>query len=152
MKRLIVLGLFLLVVACAPQSPPPAASAAPPPVAAAPPPPPPPPPTLASLSGRYAGMMTVGVPKQNEETTDPICSDRPINMTIRGGYATISYRDWKRHLLHYRGRVDPAGTITTSHLNGDGSRSDMTLTVSNAGWNGQMQRGDCWYNVSLTRS
>jgi hypothetical protein len=154
MKRLVVIGLFLLAVACAPQSPPPAAPAAPPPVAAAPPPPPPPPPpTLASLNGRYTGTMTVGVSgAETEGTTDPICSNRPINMTIRGGYATISYRDWKRHLLHYRGRVDPAGTITTFHLNGDGSRSDMTLKVSDTGWSGQMQRGDCWYDVSMTRS
>jgi hypothetical protein len=154
MKRLVVLGLLLVIAACAQQSPPPAASAPPPPVAAAPsPPPPPPPPTLASFNGRYTGMMTVGASgAETEGTTNPICSDRPINMTISRGYATISYRDWRRHLLHYRGRVDPAGMITTSHLNGDGSRSDMTLKVSDTGWNGQMQRGDCWYNVALTRS
>jgi hypothetical protein len=155
MKRLVVLGLFLVVAACAQQSPPPAASAPPPQVAAAPPPPPPPPPppNPASFSGRYAGMMTVGVSgAETQGTTDPICSNRPVNMTIRNGYATVTYRDWKHHLLHYRGPVDPAGTINMSHLNGDGSRSVFTLKVSDTGWNGQMQRGDCWYNVAMTRT
>jgi hypothetical protein len=154
MKRLVVLGLFLVTVACAPQSPPPSAPPAPPPVAAAPPLPlPPPPPPLASFSGRYTGMMTVGVSgAETQGTTDPICSNRPINMAIRHGYATIRYHDWKLHTLHYRGPVDPAGTINLSHLNGDGSRSIFSLKVSDTGWNGGMQRGDCWYNVSLTRA
>jgi hypothetical protein len=153
MKRLIVLGLLLVVAACAPQSPPPAAPAPPPQAAAVPPPPPPPPPTPASLNGRYSGMMTVGASgAETEGTTYPICSNRRVNMTILNGYATVSYRDWKHHLLHYRGRVDPAGTINMSHLNGDGSRSVFTLKVSDTGWNGEMQRGDCWYNVSMTRT
>jgi hypothetical protein len=154
MKRLVVLGLLLVAVACAPQSPPPAAPAPPPPVAAAPPPPapPPPPPTLASFDGRYAGMMTVGVSGASSfAATNPICSDRRVNMTIRNGYATVSYRDWKQHLLHYRGPVDPAGAINMSHLNGDGSRSVFSLKISDTGANGQMQRGDCWYNVQMTR-
>lgn len=154
MKRLIVLMFFFVAVACAPQSPPPVATAPPPQVAAAPPPPaPPPPPTPASLNGRYAGMMTVGVSgAETQGTTDPICSDRPVNMMIQNGYATISYRDWKHHLLHYRGRVDPAGTINLSHLNGDGSRSDFSLNISGAGWAGEMRRGDCWYNVAMNRT
>jgi hypothetical protein len=163
MKRLIVLGLVFVVVACAQQSPPPAATAPPPEVAAAPPPPSPapppsptpapPPPTLASLDGRYAGMMTVGVSGvETTATTYPICSDYPINMTIRNGYATIEYHDWKHHLLHYRGRVDPAGTINLSHLNGDGSRSVFTLKPSGTGWSGEMLRGYCWYNVAMNRT
>lgn len=156
MKRLVVLGLLFVAVACAPQSPPPAATAPPPQVAAAPPPPPPapppPPPTLASFNGRYAGMMTVGVSGANSYRTDPICSDRPINMTIRNGYATIVYHDWKHHVLHYRGQIDPAGSINLSHLNGDGSRSVFTLKGTDTGWNGEMRRGDCWYNVAMTRS
>ncbi|MBV8738808.1 MAG: hypothetical protein JO007_16430 [Alphaproteobacteria bacterium] len=163
MKRLVVLGLFFMAVACTPQPPPPAATAPPPAVAAAPPPspapplPPPPapspPPTLASLDGRYAGMMTVGVSgTETRGTTYPICSDRPINMTIRNGYATITYRDWRRHLLHYRGRVDPAGTIDLSHLNGDGSRSVFTLKGTGTDWRGEMRRGDCWYDVAMNRT
>jgi hypothetical protein len=148
MKRLVVLGLFFVAVACTPQSPPPAASAPPPEVAA-----PPPPPTLASFNGSYAGMMTVGVSGvQTTSTTYPICSDRPINMTIRNGYATIEYRDWKHHLLHYRGLVDPAGTINLSHLNDDGSRSVFTLKGTDTGWNGEMRRGDCWYDVAMNRT
>jgi hypothetical protein len=155
MKRLVVLGLFLVAVACAPQSPPPAATTAPPPaVAAAPPPPAPTPaPTPASFDGRYAGMMTVGVSGvATRATTNPICSDRPINMTIQNGYATIVYHDWKHHTLHYRGQVDPAGTINLTHLNDDGSRSVFTLKGTDTGWNGEMRRGDCWYDVAMNRS
>jgi hypothetical protein len=155
MKRLAVLGLLLATVACAQQQPPPPVAAPPPPpVAAAPPPPAPaPPPPLASYNGRYAGMMTVGVSgAETEGTTYPICSDRRVNMTIRNGYATISYRDWKQHLLHYRGPVDPSGTINMSHLNGDGSRSEVTLRISDNGISGQLQRGDCWYNVQMNRA
>jgi hypothetical protein len=88
---------------------------------------------------------------ETQGTTNPICSDRRVNMTIRNGYATIQYRDWKQHLLHYRGPVDPAGTINMSHLNGDGSRSEVTLKISDTGITGQLQRGDCWYNVNMTR-
>lgn len=155
MKRLVVLGLVLLAAACAQESSPPAAPPPPPPAAAAPPPasPAPPPPSLASFDGRYAGMMTVGVSGASSfAATDPICSDRRVSMTIRNGYATVSYRDWKQHLLHYRGPVDPAGTIHMSHLNGDGSRSDFTLKLTDTGAAGQMQRGECWYNVSMTRA
>ena len=98
-------------------------------------------------------MMTVGVSgTEMQGTTDPICSDRPVNMTVSNGYATISYRDWKHHTLHYRGRVDPTGTINLSHLNGDGSHSDFSLKISATGWHGEMRRGDCWYNVAMTRS
>jgi len=158
MKRLVVLGLYLVAVACAPQSPPPVAAASPPPVAAAPPPPPPapapPPPTLASFNGLYAGAATVGVSgAETQGTTNPICVDnRPMNMSIHNGYVTISYHDWKHHLLHYRGRVDPTGKIYVSHLNGDGSRSIFTMQIGDTGANGQMQRGKCWYTVAMTRS
>ncbi len=96
MKRLIVLMFFFVAVACAPQSPPPVATAPPPQVEAAPPPlppAPPPPPPLASFNGHYAGMMTVGVSGiEMQGTTDPICSDRPVNMTVSKGYATIWYQ------------------------------------------------------------
>jgi hypothetical protein len=139
MKRLIILGAVLAAAACAQEPPPPAAA--------------PPAPALASFDGRYAGMMTVGVSGASSfAATDPICSDRRVDMTIQNGYATISYEDWKQHTLHYRGQVDPAGTINMSHLNGDGSRSIFTLKISGTGANGQMQRGDCWYNVSMTRA
>jgi hypothetical protein len=140
MKRLIILGAVLAVAACAQEPPAPAASA------------PPPDPALASFNGRCAGIMTVGVSGFNSTATDPICSDRRVNMAIENGYATVSYQDWKQHTLHYRGQVDPAGTISMSHLNGDGSRSISTLKIRGTGANGQMQRGYCWYNVSMTRA
>ena len=157
MKRLVVLGIFLFAVACAQQEPPPPAAAAPPPpVAAAPPAPvaPPPPPTLASFDGHYAGTATLGVSgSETQGTTNPICVDnRPIDMTIHNGYVTLWYHNWKRSKLHYRGRVDPSGKIYVTHLNGDGSRAAMTMQLSESGATGTMDRGNCSYEISLTRT
>jgi hypothetical protein len=154
MKRIVLFGLLLMVAACAQQEPPPAA-APPPPVAAAPPPPSAaPPPTLASFNGRYAGQAVVGVSgAETAGTTNPVCVDnRPMNMSIRDGYVTIWYHDWKHHLLHYRGQIDPAGKIYVSHLNGDGSRSTFTMQMSDNGASGQMHRGNCWYTVTMSRA
>jgi hypothetical protein len=157
MKRLVVLSLLVVAVACAPQAPPPSAPP-PPPVAAGPPPlptqPPPPPPTLASFDGHYTGLATLGVAgEETSGTTNPVCVDRrPISMTISNGYATIVYQDWKLHTLHYRGRVDPTGKIYLSHLNGDGSRSVFTMQLGPAGAQGDMRRGNCEYIVSLNRA
>jgi hypothetical protein len=156
MKRLVVLGIFLIAVACSQEAPPPpAATAPPPPVAAAPPPaPPPPPPTLASFDGHFAGTATLGVSGvSSANVTNPICVDnRPIDMTIHNGYVTLWYHNWKRSKLHYRGRVDDAGKIYVTHLNGDGSRSSMTMQMSDTGATGTMQRGNCSYEISLTRT
>jgi hypothetical protein len=160
MKRLVALGLLLIVAACAQQeSPPPAATAPPPPMAAAPPPPmapapPPPPPTLASYNGRYAGQATNGPSGvETEGTTNPVCVDnRPMNMSIKNGYVTIWYRDWKHHLLHYRGRIDAAGKIYSSHLNGDGSRSVFSMQMNGDSASGDMQRGNCSYQVTMSRA
>jgi len=140
MKRLIILGAVLVAAACAQEPPPPAAAA-------------PPGPTSAAFDGRYAGTMTVGVSDVAFSTaTYPVCSDRRVDMTIQHGDATVSYKDWKQHTLHYRGRVDAAGRVDMSHLNGDGVRSVFTLEMSGNRSNGQMQRGDCRYDVSMTRA
>jgi hypothetical protein len=155
MKRLVLFGVVLLVAACAQQAPPPAAPPPPPQAAAAPPPPPPPPPpvTLASFDGRWSGQATVGPSGVSSVRTNPICPDaRPMKMSIRNGYVTISYRNWRHSLLHYRGRVDPTGKIYVSHLNGDGSRSIFTMQITGDQASGQMQRGDCWYSVDMTRA
>jgi hypothetical protein len=153
MKRLVVFGLLFAVAACAPQAPPPAPPAPPPPPAAAVPPPPPPPPPLASYNGRYSGTATLGVSGvETTGTTNPICViGRRMDMSIRSGYVTIWYRDWKHHLLHYRGRVDPAGMIDVSHLNGDGSRSIFSMQIAGGAASGQMRRGNCQYTVALNR-
>ena len=146
MKRLTILGAVLVAAACAQEPPPPVAAAAPPDVAA------PPAPALAAFDGRYAGSMTIGVSDVAFSTvTHPYCADERINMTIRNGYATVSYEDWKQHTLHYRGQVDPGGTVNMSHLNGNGVRSVFTLKMSGDHANGQLQRGHCWYDVSMTR-
>jgi hypothetical protein len=161
MKRLVVLGLLILAVACAQQPPPPAAPPPPPAAAAAPPPPTPPPPaapspTLASYNGHYSGLATLGVsgvPTGETGATNPVCVDqRPISMTIRNRYATIVYQDWKLHTLHYRGKVSLSGRIALSHLNGDGSRSAFTLRPSATGFSGEMRRGNCDYTVAMTRA
>jgi hypothetical protein len=73
-------------------------------------------------------------------------------MTIRNGYATITYRDWKHHLLHYRGQVELSGAINLSHLNDDGSRSVFSMQISGDTATGEMQLGNCDYKVDLTRS
>jgi hypothetical protein len=157
MKRLVALALFLTVVACTQEAPPPpAATAPPPPMAAAPPPPPPPapPPTLASYNGRYAGQATNGPQAGGtEESTNPVCVDnRPMNMSIKNGYVTIWYRDWKHHLLHYRGRIDAAGKIYSSHLNGDGSRSIFSMQMNGDTASGDMERGHCNYQITMSRT
>ena len=156
MKRLVILALLLLGVAACAQ--PAAAPPPPPPMAAAPPPPPPPPPSppMAPMSfeGTYAGTTTLspgGV--RGYETTTPHCgSAGPIHMTVRRGFATISYNDYARHTLHYRGRVDPDGKIVVSHVNGDGSRSEFALQIGPDGVSGDLNRGRCDYAVSMTRS
>jgi hypothetical protein len=156
MKRLVALGLVLVAGACAQQqAPPPAAPPPPPPVSAAPPPPPPAPaPTLASFDGRYAGNATVeasGV--ETAGTTNPLCVEaRPLDMTIHRGLVTIWYHNWKRNKLHYRGNINSSGKILVSHLNGDGSRSVFTLQANGDSADGRMQRGNCWYAVSFTRT
>jgi len=154
MKRLVVLGLALVAAACAPQSPPAATTAPPPVLAAAPPPPPPPPMTRASFDGAYSGMMEQGaIGLNSNESTSPHCQvRRPISMSIRQNYVTIAYNDYKRHTIHYRGRVEPSGTINVSHLNGDGTRSIFTLQIGNTGVSGEMQRGHCDYRIEMTRT
>jgi len=158
MKRLVVISLGLVAAACAPQQPPPPAATAPPPsvAAASPPPPPAPPPQVmpASFDGRYTGTATLG-PSGHETTgtTNPICVDnRTVNLTIHNGYATFWYINWKRDRLHYRGKVNPDGTIHVSHLNGDGSRSVFTLHLTDTGASGDMLRGKCQYSLALNKT
>ena len=52
-------------------------------------------------------------------------------MTIRGGYMVMEYPDWKRHILHYRGIVDPSGAVSLRHTNNDGSVAILTGQISN---------------------
>jgi len=159
MKRLVVLGLLLAVAACAQQPPPPAATAPPPQVAAAPPPappaPPPPPPPPPSFYGLFKGTFTPEPYGGGTETlTGGNCDpgDMPINMRVKRSYVRIWYKDYRGHLLHYRGRINPDGTIETSHTNRGGGGAILALQVSDNQATGNLQRGRCWYSVTMTRT
>jgi len=157
MKNLYVVGALLMIAACAQKPSAPVASAPPPPapMAAAPPPAPmpPPPPTRVSFDGAYAGSLSL---TSSGQSTDSLSrsgcvSGRPATMVVRNGNVYLEYANWKRHKLHYRGRVDPSGAVTAYHTNSDGSRSILSGQISNGGLTGNMSRGPCDYMVSLAR-
>ena len=159
MKRFVVLGLLLAVAACAPQPPPPAATAPPVPVAAAPPPavpaPPPAPPPHTSFDGLYKGSFVAQPYGGGTETLvggncDP--GELPINMRVKRGYVRIWYKNYVGHTLHYRGRINSDGTVETAHTNRGGSASDFALQISGNQATGNLQRGRCWYSVTMTRT
>ena len=157
MNRLAVIGLLLLVAACAPQPPPPAATAPPPQVAAAPPPPPavpPPPPPHTSFDGLYKGSMTAqAFGGGTQALTGGNCNpDAPINMRVKRGTVRIWYKNFAGHTLHYRGRIDATGKIETAHMNAGGSQSIFALQVSGDQATGNMERGRCWYGVTMARA
>ena len=154
MKSIYVLGALLAMAACTPQPSAPVASAPPPPapVAAAPPPAPmPPPPTRVSFDGAYAGSLSLAASgmSQTYENRSGCVSQRPATMVVRNGNVYLEYANWKRHKLHYRGRVDPGGAVTAYHTNSDGSRSILSGQISGGQMTGDMQRGPCSYAVSL---
>ena len=153
MKSIYVVGALLAIAACTPQPSAPVASAPPAPVAAAPPPAPMPPlpPTRVSFDGRYAGALTLAASgmSQTYENRSGCVSQRPATMVVRNGNVYLEYANWKRHKLHYRGRVDPGGAVTAYHTNSDGSRSILSGQISGGQMTGDMQRGPCNYAVSL---
>ena len=151
MKTLYLIGAVLTLAACVQQQPPP------PPVAAAPPPPPPvamappPPPMPASFDGVYAGSLTIassGMSAGDLNRTGCV-SGRPARALVRNGVINIEYANWKRHKLHYKGRVDANGTVTAYHKNSDGSSSVLNGQIANGELTGDMQRGPCNYSVAL---
>jgi hypothetical protein len=155
MKQLYVLGSLLAIAACA-QQPAPMASAPPPPpppAMAAPPAPPPMAAIPASVDGVYVGSLTLasaGLSDQDLNRTGCV-SGRPARALVRGGLINIEYANWKRHKLHYKGRVDAAGVVTASHRNSDGSASTLNGQIANGQLTGDMQRGPCSYAVALAQ-
>jgi len=157
MKRLAALGLLLVVAACAPQPPPPAATAPPPSVAAAPPAPPPAPPSPpphTSFDGLYKGTFVPqayggGTQSLTGGNCDP---ELPINMRVKRGYVRIWYKNFVGHTLHYRGRVNSDGTVETSHTNRGGEGAILALQISDNQATGNLERGRCWYGVTMTRT
>jgi hypothetical protein len=156
MKRLVVLGLLLAAAACASQPPPPAATVPPPQVAAAPPtaPIPPPPATKTSFDGLYKGTFTPEAFGRSTETlTGGNCDpELPINMRVKRGYVRIWYKNYVGHTLHYRGTVKPDGTVETSHTNQGGGGAILALQISNNQATGNLERGRCYYQVTMTRA
>jgi hypothetical protein len=158
MKRLVVLGLLLALAACAQQAPPPAATAPPPQVAATPPPPPAPPPpppaTRTSFDGLYKGSITQETFGRSSETlTGGNCDpDLPINMRVKRGDVRIWYKNYVGHTLHYRGRVNSDGIVETSHTNQGGGGAILALQISNNQATGNLERGRCYYQVTMTKT
>jgi hypothetical protein len=106
-----------------------------------------------SFDGVYKGQMTLGPTAATPQYTHPACVEsRDAEMTIRGGYVYISYRDYKQHLLHYRGRVTPDGRVSAYHRNRDGSAAILTGTIGGNQLTGDMRRGKCDYNVNLAKA
>ena len=109
-------------------------------------------PPAATFDGAYSGDMTLGPAGLSRDYTNPPCVEsRTASMTVKGGWVYISYADYKRHVLHYRGRIDAAGKVSAYHKNGDGSSSVLSGSVSGNQFTGDMRRGRCDYNVTLTK-
>jgi len=159
MKRIAVLSLLFVVAACAQQAPPPAATAPPPQVAVAPatapaPLPPPAPPPHMSFDGLYKGTFTAeAYGGSTESFTGGNCDpELPINMRVKRGYVRVWYKDFRGHTLHYRGTVKPDGLIETSHTNQEGGGAILALQISNNQATGNLQRGRCYYQVTMTKT
>jgi len=157
MKRLAIFGLLLTFAACAPEPPPPAATAPPVPVAAVPPPPPalpPPPPARMSFDGLYKGTMAQTASTQTTgELVGGGCEpDRPVSMRVKRGTVRIWYQDHNGHTLHYTGKIDASGRMNAWHTNRGGGRSILAGQISGDTANLDLNRGRCYYTVSMTRA
>src|SRR5438477_13159324 len=105
------------------------------------------------FDGNYAGAMTLspsGLSTDNAYRSKCV-SARPATMTIRNGGVIIEYANYRGHKLHYRGRVDGTGAVTTYHRNGDGTMAQLNGRISNNVLSGNMMREGCAYTVSLAR-
>jgi hypothetical protein len=105
-----------------------------------------------AFNGKYRGAMTLSPNGLSSAYGSPACDDqRPAVMSIRRGAVYMSYRDWQRNLIHYRGSVNGGGQVSAYHRNGDGTLSAMTGTISGNQLTANMQRGLCSYTVTLTK-
>ena|SRR5438067_2171054 len=154
MKKLYVLGALLTLAACAPQPAPPVATAPPPPpVAMASPPSPPMAAMPASYDGVYAGSLTLMSAGSSTDLANRsgCVSGRPARALVRNGLINLEYANWKRHKLHYKGRVDANGAVTAYHKNSDGSSSILNGQIVVGQLTGNMERGPCHYTVALAK-
>jgi hypothetical protein len=105
-----------------------------------------------TFDGAYRGSMTLAPSGLNSAYTGPFCvTARPVAMVIRHGHVFLSYKDWHRHKIHYRGRVSVDGRVEAYHRNRDGSLSALTGSVSGDRLVAEMQRGKCDYRIALTK-
>ena len=73
-------------------------------------------------------------------------------MRVKRGSVRIWYKNFNGHTLHYRGKVNATGTVETSHTNTGGGGAILALQVSNDQATGNLQRGRCWYKVTMTKT
>jgi hypothetical protein len=110
-------------------------------------------PSAFGYDGTYAGSMKLTAEPTPNGEEYPACTDnRPVSMQIAHGVVTVSYADWGRNIIHYRGRIDPAGNVQAWHTNGDGSRSILTGSVQQAIFTGDLDRDQhrCPYSVVMS--
>jgi hypothetical protein len=107
-----------------------------------------------SYDGLYKGSFVAepyggGTQELTGGNCDP---ELPVTMRVKRGYVRIWYKDYRGHLLHYRGRIKPDGTIETAHTNRGGGGADLALQINGDQATGNLQRGRCWYQVTMTKT
>jgi hypothetical protein len=107
-----------------------------------------------SFDGLYKGTMAQTASTQTTgELVGGGCNpDAPINMRVKRGTVRIWYKNFNGRTLHYRGKIDATGKIETLHTNVGGNQSIFGLQVSGDQATGNMERGRCWYGVTMTRA
>ena len=73
-------------------------------------------------------------------------------MRLKRGDVRIWYKDWNQHTLHYRGRIDATGRVESSHTNRGGEGATLALQVSDNQATGNLERGRCYYSVTMTKA
>jgi len=107
----------------------------------------------AGYDGSYAGSMRLSAEPMSPDASYPACVEsRPVSMQVAHGGVTVSYLDWGRNMIHYRGRVDAAGGVQAWHTNGDGTRSILTGSIQQAIFTGDLDRDQrrCPYSVVMS--
>ena len=108
-----------------------------------------------AFDGIYAGSLTSasgrGFSSGVGSNRSKCWTNASAKMTIRGGYMVMEYPNWKRHILHYRGIVDPSGAMSLRHTNSDGSIATLTGQIGNGLVTGTMRRGPCLWDLTLAK-
>jgi hypothetical protein len=105
------------------------------------------------LDGVYVGSLTLQAAGLSGDSLNRsgCVSGRAASAAVRRGIINIEYANWKRHRLHYKGKVDASGAVTAYHRNSDGSASVLNGQISNGQLTGEMQRGPCSYALALNK-